>query len=52
MGKGKNDLFNSYEDWVERKAENGSVGPDLHRVVVEYRCPERSEALDNILDRI
>lgn len=52
MGKGKNQLFNDYDRWVERMATDDQIGPDLLRVVVEYRCPERSKALNNILDRI
>lgn len=52
MGKGEDQLFNDYDRWVERMATDGQIGPDLLRVVVEYRCPERSEALDNILGRI
>lgn len=51
MGKGEDQLFNSYDRWIQRMATDDQIGPDLLRVVVEYRCPERSEALDNILDR-
>ncbi|QCU77154.1 hypothetical protein E7744_02165 [Citricoccus sp. SGAir0253] len=52
MGKGEDQLFNDYDRWVERKATDDQIGPDLLRIVVEYRCPERSDALDNILDGI
>jgi hypothetical protein len=42
-------FFSSYQSTVESFATNPSAGPDLLRIVVEYKCPTRKDVLENIL---